>query len=132
MREQHQFLEFHDGCSRHLEFCLSSVYLYHICVVIQSRHIPTKLNDRAASVFSKSKMAAVAILEVIFRLNRHSEICIDSPEVLVRNVAFFGILRIVYYWVANSDVLAKCRLDWLWIKELYYVPVIFTDKGFYR
>ena len=82
-------------------------------------------------------MAAVAILKVLFRLNRHFEILTRSPKVLVRKVAFVGLLRcirIVYYWVASSNVHAKCRLDWFRIRELselYYVPVIFTNKVFF-
>ena len=77
-------------------------------------------------------MVAVAILKVIFRSNRHFDIWIRSPEILVRNVAFVGVLRcirIVYYWVASSNEHVKCRLDWLRTRERNYVPVIYTDKN---
>ena len=42
MSERHQFFEIQDGGNRHVEFLLPGDYHYHRCVVIHSRHIPTK------------------------------------------------------------------------------------------
>ena len=45
LRGRPQFFAIQDGGSRHIEVRLLAVYRYHICVVVQSRNIPTKFGE---------------------------------------------------------------------------------------
>ena len=45
LRDRQQFFEYLNSGSRHLQFRLSGVFLFHRCVVLQIRNIPTKFGE---------------------------------------------------------------------------------------